>query len=634
MNSSQTSFFRRAAPLLLVSLLSFIATASTTKPGPDPLSPTALVASPDGRTIFVACYTGARVLAVDVATRGVTRSLAVLPHPTGLAISPDGKTLFVTCAAPESRVCVVNAKTGRVTAKLPAGHTASAPVISPDGNTLYVCNRFDNDVSIIDLATKKVARVPARREPVAAAITPDGKRLLVANLLHTGRADADHVGAVVTIIDTAAGRVVDDLWLPSGSGSLNDIRVSPDGKYAVVTHILSRFQLPTTQLERGWMNTNAKTIIALDRMEVVNTILLDSVDRGAANPWGVAWSADSKKLVVALAGTHEVSLTDFPGLLEKLARLSPQPSAAISAALPYSSSAASRTSSDVKNDLSFLVGLRERRALPEGDLGPRAVVVIGRVAYTANYFSDTLSAVELGGAHPRAETIPLGPKPQMTAARQGEFYFHDARICFQQWQSCASCHPGDARVDGLNWDLLNDGMGNPKNNKSLVLVFKTPPAMSTGVRESAEAAVRAGIRHILFTVQPPEVADSLDAYLQALKPLPSPHLVRGRLSAAARRGEKLFHSKEIGCASCHPGPLFTDLQSYDVGTRGRFDRDTGTFDTPTLVELWRTAPYLHDGSAASLRDVLLESNSGDQHGKTSRLTADQINDLVAYLLSL
>ena len=215
----------------------------------------------------------------------------------------------------------------------------------------------------------------------------------------------------------------------------------------------------------------------------------------------------------------------------------------------------------MSNDLSFLAGLRERRPLPAGDLGPRAVVVVGRRAYAANYFSDTLSVLELDSRHSQAETIPLGPKPRMTAARQGELYFHDARICLQGWQSCASCHPGDARVDGLNWDLLNDGIGNPKNTRSLLLAHKTPPAMSLGVRETAETAVRAGIRHILFTVQPPEVAEAIDAYLKSLKPVPSPHLVNGRLSPAARRGQQLFRSKETGCAECHPPPLFTDLKA-------------------------------------------------------------------------
>jgi cytochrome c peroxidase len=47
----------------------------------------------------------------------------------------------------------------------------------------------------------------------------------------------------------------------------------------------------------------------------------------------------------------------------------------------------------------------------------------------------------------------------------GEFVFHDARHCFQRWLSCSTCHP-DARVDGMNWDRVNDGVGSPKNARS------------------------------------------------------------------------------------------------------------------------------------------------------------------------
>jgi cytochrome c peroxidase len=158
--------------------------------------------------------------------------------------------------------------------------------------------------------------------------------------------------------------------------------------------------------------------------------------------------------------------------------------------------------------------------------------------------------------------------------------------------------------------------------------------MSIGVRESAAAAVRAGIRHILFTSPPPEVAEALDAYLQALQPVPSPRRTKGRLSAAAQRGEKLFRSPAVGCATCHSGPLYTDLKSYDVGTVGAYDQASDRFDTPTLIELWRTAPYLHDGSAATLRDVLTTATARDRHGRTSQLTAEEVSDLVEYLLSL
>ena len=186
----------------------------------------------------------------------------------------------------------------------------------------------------------------------------------------------------------------------------------------------------------------------------------------------------------------------------------------------------------------------------------------------------------------------------------------------------------------MNWDLLNDGPGNPKNTKSLLLCSPTPPAMSLGVRTTAEQAVRSGLRHILFAKRPESEAVAIDAYLRSLQPMPSPRLKRGALTTSALRGKALFESARTGCSTCHPPGLSTDLQSYDVGTRGPYDKADGKFDTPTLVELWRTAPYLHNGSAATVRDVLTTGNPQDRHGKTSSLSRRQIEDLCAYLLSL
>src|SRR5204862_1447522 len=104
-------------------------------------------------------------------------------------------------------------------------------------------------------------------------------------------------------------------------------------------------------------------------------------------------------------------------------------------------------------------------------------------------------------APPAAAGIRLSDLEE-TTVRKGEKLFNDGLLSFQGWLSCASCHGPDGRVDGLNWDLLNDGIGNPKNTKSLLLAHRTPPAMSQGVREDAEEAVRAGIRHILFAERP------------------------------------------------------------------------------------------------------------------------------------
>jgi cytochrome c peroxidase len=228
--------------------------------------------------------------------------------------------------------------------------------------------------------------------------------------------------------------------------------------------------------------------------------------------------------------------------------------------------------------------------------------------------------------------MPFGPKVAMTAARRGEFYFHDATLCRQAWQSCSTCHPSDGRPDGLNWDLLNDGIGNPKNTKSLLLAPKTPPCSWMGVRGDASASVRAGIRHILFNRNGETLALAIEEYLKSLKPVPSPQLVQDKLSKMARRGEKVF--REAGCAQCHPSSLFTDLHQYNVGTAGPNDQPTDKFDTPSLVELWRTDPYLHDGSAATVRDVVTSRNTSDRHGRTSHLSDAEIEELCAYLRSL
>ena len=345
-------------------------------------------------------------------------------------------------------------------------------MLSPDGRTLYVCNRFNNDVSVFDLAAKKeVRRIAVPREPFSAAVTPDGKRLLVANHLHAGRADVDVVAASVSVIDLAAGKVVKEIPLPNGSGLLREIRVSPDGRYAVVAHNLARFHLPTTQIERGWINTSAGSIIDLAELKRLNTVLFDNIDSGAATPWAVAWTRDGQQLLVTHAGTHELSVVDFPGLLAKLAKIS----AVVDPGKPPDYAVASRSAADVPNDLSFLVGrasarqvARQRSALARGC---RRARVGGEL-----FLGHPGTRVETSPPNPlRAESFALGPAPQMTAARLGEFYFNDATICFQGWQACSSCHSHDARVDGLNWDNLNDGIGNPKNAKSLLQCFETPP---------------------------------------------------------------------------------------------------------------------------------------------------------------
>jgi YVTN family beta-propeller protein len=548
----------------------------------------------------------------------VDKVFALTSDAGDVALLPDGSALLATEAAPEGRLVRIDLESGE-SKGTNVGHTPVAIAVDVEGGRAYVCNRFSNDISVVDVRRmKERERIPALREPIAAVLADGGRTLFVANHLPTGSANGEYTGAAVSVIDVRSGKTREPIALPNGSTGLRGIAASPDGNTVYVTHILARYQLPTTQLERGWMNTNALSIIDAAEGKLVNTVLLDDVDLGAANPWGVACTPDGSTICVAHAGTHEVSLIDRHALHARLADV----------AAGKRVTQVSDSPENVPNDLSFLVGIRRRLKL-NGN-GPRGLAVIGDMLYAAEYFSDTVGRISLNGetVH-RPASLALGPQQPLTEIRKGEMFFNDADLCFQHWQSCASCHP-DARADGLNWDLLNDGMGNPKQTKSMLLSHKTPPVMVSGIRPDAQTAVRAGIRYIQFAVRPDEDADAIDAYLTSLDPVPSPYLKNGKLTRAAKRGEKVFN--EAGCAACHPPPLFTDLTNHNVGIAD--GREKGReFDTPTLVENWRTAPYLYDGRAATMLDVLTTCNTDDNHGHTSDLSKRELSDLAEFILS-
>ena len=587
------------------------------------LSPSAVVADRAGKILYVVEQTAKQVAVFSIAAGKAEKFYALPDPPGGLAISPDGSRLYVTGASPVGKVYVLDLPSGDIVKAIPVGHTPLSPVVSSDGKVLYVCNQFSNTVSVIDLAAGKeaaVIRVP--REPVDAALTPDGKRLLVANLLPAGPANVDYVAAPVSIIDTGSRKLVKDVSLPTGSTAVQGICLSPDGRYAYAVHIQAHFQLVTIQLDRGWMNTNALSVIDVERQDRVHTVVLDDQDLGAANPWDVACTGDGQYLVVAHAGTHELSVIDRGALHARLEKrigfgIAPERRSSFQTAL-------------APPDFRLLAGLRSRVKL-EGN-GPRGLAVVGTKVYAAEYFSDSIGVVEVGPKEKKsARSLALGPSRPMSSERRGEMLFHDASRSFQQWQSCSTCHTSEGRADGLNWDLLNDGVFNPKNTKSLLLAHETPPAMISGVRDRAETAVRAGFKFILFAERPEADAAAVDAYLRSLQPVPSPYLVNGKLSAAAERGKRVF--QKAGCASCHPAPLYTDRRKADVGT-GTGSEARREFDTPTLIEIWRTAPYLYDGRAVTIRDVLTRENPKDAHGVTSRLTQQEIDDLSEFVLSL
>ncbi|BDD11100.1 hypothetical protein FUAX_35320 [Fulvitalea axinellae] len=563
----------------------------------DPLSLEYMLVDESGDRLFVSAKTAHRIEVLNLNTRAKVGAINLPERPKGMAL--QGGRLYVTCSEGPGTIEVFDAKTLKPIKSIKGRSGVVAPVVSPKNNSLVVCNQFLDEVSVYDLSTlQEKTRIKTGRQPIGAVLGKNERYLYVANLLPDARADIDTVATDLTVIDLKKGQFIKNIALENGSNALRGINLSKDGRWVYVSHNLGRFQVPTSQLEQGWMNTSAMSIIDTENMMRVATVLLDEPENGAAGIWGI--DSDGEKIYVAHSGTHDFSVIEEAPMIERLLKHNDKPS------LAY--------------DLTFLNGIRQRIKVTGN--GPRQLVVNGNELIVSTYFSDTLNFFDINNEYEN-QTLAMNPNLRESKARQGERLFNDAQYCFQGWQSCNGCHPNDARIDGLNWDLLNDGIGSPKNCKSLLLSHETPPAMITGIRASAEVAVRAGFRHIQFTQMPDEKASTVDAYLKSLKPTPSPYLVDGQLSAKAQRGKKAFEKAK--CSACHNGTYFTDKRLHKVLP------DTATMlDTPTLIEVWRTAPYLHDGRARTMEDVI----KVERHGILRKISKKEMEDLAEYVLSL
>lgn len=528
--------------------------------------------------------------------------------PTGIAIGSAGDgsgKIYVTTFEKRGTLDVIDLTSGLVERSVPVGSGATSPIVSHDGKRVYVLNQFSNTVSEVDPEAGIVVRsVAVLREPKGGVISRDGKYLFVANFLPAQRADVDYVAADVSVIDLESFEKVKDIKLANGSNALRGIALSPDGKYVLVSHNMGRFTVPTSQLQQGWMNTSALSVVDAEKLTFEGGIVLDEPERGAAGIWDIRSVGD--KIYVSHSGTHDLSVIDYPAMAERLKNYR-------------------GTKEQLSYDLRFLYGARQRVKLTGN--GPRRMAVSqdGKRLYVPTYFSDTLNVFDVAGGRVEA-AHPMVEGRTENDVQAGERIFNDAAYCFQNWQSCNGCHPGEARSDGMNWDLLNDGIGNPKNCKSLLYSHFTPPCMISGIRADAAIADRKGFTHIQFHDIPEDKALQVDAYVKSLRAVPSPYLVDGRLSEKAQQGKKVY--EKLKCGDCHSGEYYTDMQMHRIGEDVEFEKG---WDTPTLREVWRTAPYLFDGRAATMREVFEVHRHGIDGKKVS---AKEIDALVEYVNSL
>lgn len=576
---------------------------------PKYLSPSSMAVSPDKKCIYITEQTAKQIDVFTVATNTVTKSIKVPNEPTGIAVSAEGDKMFVTCSSerwPSGMLFVIDAASGLINKKIPVGHMARSPVLSPDGSIVYVCNWLENTISFVDITSgKETKRVPAIKEPYSVAVSKDGKFLIVANMIPDGVATDTTMACKVCFINTSTGKIDKTIKLPNGSHSTMNITLTPDGKYAFIPHLIGRVNLPATTLEQGWVHSNNLAIVDMETQTLYNDVELDDSQNGYANPWNTVCTDDGKWLCVAYAGYDVVTIIDLPGMLKKLVG-----------------------KGDVSHEFTFIRELKKNVITQVKSA--RSIVAIGSKIYVTGIFSQSINSIDVNASTLSATKFALADEKAITAERKGEALFYDANLCVGHWQSCHSCHPF-TRPDGLNWILSDSYLSAPKNVKSMLMTFQTPPTNWACKRDNAFESVRSGIRLELQIEPTADVSLALDTFLMRLKPVPSPKLVKGKLSTAAEKGKQLYNDNtKTDCSYCHPAPLFTDLKRHNSGTVDNAD-PTLEWDSPSIIECWRTAPYNHIGSHETIEDNLKQPGHSK---KITTLSQDEFDNLVQYILSL
>jgi YVTN family beta-propeller protein len=573
--------------------------------------------SPDGSRLLAANPDNGTVTVVDTAKRKALREIKVGDKPEGVTFLGKGP-LAAVAVYRENRVVFVNTTTGAVVKKLVVPAEPYGIVADKAGARAWVTHEYPGLVSEIDLKTQKVARrLKAGSFVRGLGLSPDEKRLYVTEF-YTG---------ILRALDLKTGKLVDSWKGHSTDNLCRNVVLHPRRPKAYLSHLRSKIEvnhgngsifphLSVCDLIPP-NKTRRRTSFAMDTYNGVYVV---------ANPWEAAISPDGKRLYTIYAATNDMNISKV-----------------------------------VDDDYKEIQ--RVGYAVRVGQ-NPRAVRVSpdNKTVYVYNALDFAVSvhrAEDMG----RLATVKVCKPAKTPEWVRGKILFNTANypMTSRRWISCSSCHP-DGHSDGRVWQ-------NPEGKRKTPAMFglaHTHPLHWSGDRDEVqdfEYTIRGklmggggllnGPLKAKVGFKPVELEerlagrskdlDALAVYCNSFDFVLSPHIpAPGKLSPAALRGKKLFISKEVGCAKCHSGPYYTDsslkkpFKLHDVGTAGddKTEKMGPKYDTPTLLGVYRTGPYLHHGKAKTLRDVLTTCNKGDKHGKTSHLKPAEIDDLVEFLKSL
>jgi YVTN family beta-propeller protein len=580
--------------------LALLAPARTTPTEPPHRSPVELALLPGGRAL-TANHTSDTVSLIDLSAAKVLAEVPCGRKPVDVACTRDGRRAAVSNLWSGT---VSLFEVGRDSLK-PAGSVAVGPfprglAFAPDGR-LFAAVAGRDEVVEVSPAGRVTHRWPAPRGPRTLALSADGQWL----------AAASSRSAQVRLWDTRTHQLTWERKIEDAF-NLRGLTFSPDGQFVVCAHHIRRdFPVALGTIDKGWVIDSRLSRFPLkaDAEPPLEQVALDKWQQAVGDPHGVAFTPDGRSLTLTASGSHELLVFE-------------------AAALRWTGG---EPGDFLDHDLSLDNSKFRRPRLGGRPMG--LAYLPNGDAVTANYLLDAVQVIDLKSSQVR-RSVALGGPAKPSLARQGEALFYDARRSHNQWFSCHSCHV-DGHTCHMNFDTLNDeSYGNAKLTPSLRGVTRTGPWTWHGWQKDLGAAVRKSYTETMFGPEEPtdREVQAVVAFLGTLDHLPNPNLgPDGKMNEVAKRGQAVFEGK-AKCARCHQPPEYTSELNHDV----KLEADGSPFkrwSPPTLRGVWDRGPFLHDGRAKTLDELLQGPHSSEKLGG-ARLSADERRDLIAFLNSL
>jgi len=583
------------------------------------------------------------ISAVDTKTLKKVAELAVYHRPVSIAIAPNGKLWVVH--RDDYAVAIVDLDKMVVERgfRLPDVSQPINLVMSPTGDAAYIPLMATGKLLKLDPTTgQTIAQVDLGPTPRGVSVSADGKNIYVTRFISPdAQGQVWHVDAATFKVAERLN-IAPDTTTPdsdqNGRGLPNYLftaSLSPDGRRMWVASKKDNIYrgILRDKIAIGQDNTVRPQVGVLDMLmggpdQIPLRIDLD--DRNL--PSHVEFSPLGDYAFVSCTGSDLVQVHDAYslGFITSL--------------------------SDAGIGPRGTVLTPDNRLFVNGTLGRNVVVYdVGDLLVDGSNSTKQIVKIPTVAQEKLPPDVLLGKRVFVNSA--------DSRMTFQGYLSCATCH-FEGFEDGRVWDFTSQSEG-LRNTPSMLGRRGTAEGrllwsgaldeiqdfehqirtLFAGRGFIADSALAQGTRNDPLGQPVAGLSKELDAMAAYVKTLdhvnPSPFRnPDGTMTAQGQAGEAVF--LRLGCDFCHTGKDMTDSSRgllHDVGT---LKPSSGTragqpllgIDTPTLLGVWETAPYLHDGSAATLRDVLVTTNPTDEHGFVGSLGQQEVDQLVAYMLQL